>query len=384
MIISIFTTLIINPAYADGWFYQTQLTSNVEADNNKRLDSDDEQGSVGAIARVDIKLSNVTEISDVYVRGALRSERYDSSDDDVRNTDDQLLYAGGRWDGERSQLKVDGEFLRQSTQFTELTDSGITDNANRRVDKSISSQYSYAVLEDTQIFAGASYSEVDFPNATPVDLTEYTVEGVNAGVVYYIDELNYLTFSVFNSDYEADTFVSDVESTGGSIRYDKSVNELWKGYAGFGYRKSNFKNESSGSIVRDDDTGSTYEIGVSREDEVSVFSVDVASFLEPSSDGDVNERTEVNFGYQRSFSDRLSSRIDLDWFEDKSVNDSLSNDREYWALSLGLDYRFTTQWYITGQVRHRDSDEDNDTDSSDADSDAVIIGIRYAGHNNRI
>lgn len=376
--------LLINVAHAGEWYYQTTASSNMEADSNKRLRSEDEKGVVGVNARVDIKLSNVTEISEVYVRGALRSVRYDGDDERGVDTDDQLLYAGGRWDGERSRLTIDGEFLRQSSQFTELQDTGFFEDVNRRVDKSISSQYSYTVLEDTQVFAGASYTEVDFPNSIPASLTEYSVESVNTGIVYNFDELNYVTLSLFNSNYEADTFVSDVETNGGNVRYDKTFNELWRGYAQVGYRKSNFKNEMLGMTVRDDDTGASYEVGATKQTQVSSMSIEASNSLEPSADGDVNERTGVSFGYRRSFSDRLSSRVDLSWFEDESVNNDQDSDREFWTLSLGADYQLARKWYLTGQVRHRDQKVDNDDNSTNADSDAVIIGIRYSGQNNRI
>ncbi|MFK7794683.1 MAG: hypothetical protein AB8B89_04980 [Gammaproteobacteria bacterium] len=375
---------LINIVHAGEWYYQTTASSNVEADSNKRLRSEDEESVLGVNARIDIKLSNVTEISEVYVRGALRSVRYDGDDDRGVDTDDQLLYAGGRWDGERSQLTIDGEFLRQSSQFTELEDSGFFEDVNRRVDKSISSQYSYTLLEDTQVFAGASYREVDFPNSIPVSLTEYSIESVNAGIVYNFDPLNSVTLNVFNSNYEADTFVSDVETNGGSIRYDKTINELWQGYAQIGYRKSNFKNEVLGVTVRDDDTGASYDVGATRQTQVSTMSVEASNSLEPSADGDVNERTEISFAYRRSFNDRLSGRVNLAWFEDESVNNDQDSDREFWTISLGTDYRLTQKWFLTGQLRHRDQKIDNDVDSTNADSDAVIIGIRYNGQNNRI
>ncbi len=375
---------ILNVAHAGEWYYQTTASSTVEADSNKRLRSEDEKGVLGINSRVDIKLSNVTEISEVYIRGALRSVRYDGDDDRGVDTDDQLLYAGGRWDGERSRLTIDGEFLRQSSQFTELQDTGFFEDINRRVDKSISTQYSYTVLEDTQVFVGANYTEVDFPNSIPLTLTEYSVEGANAGIVHNFDDLNSVTFSVFNSNYEADTFVSDVETNGTNIRYDKTINELWRGYTQVGYRKSNFKNQTTGMIVRDDDTGASYDIGATRQSQVSTLSIEASNSLEPSADGDVNERTEISFAYQRSFSDRFSSRVDLDWFEDESVNNDQDSDREYWTISLGADYRLAQKWYLTGQVRHRDQKIDNQIDDTNADSDAVIIGIRYSGQNNRI
>ncbi|MDW3094299.1 MAG: hypothetical protein R8G33_01370 [Gammaproteobacteria bacterium] len=376
---------IVIPARADGWFYQTSMSTNLEADDNKRLRSENEKGVVGANAKVDIKLSNVTEISEVYVRGALRSVRYDGDDDRAADTDDQLLYAGGRWDGERSQLSVDGEFLRQSSQFTELTDTGFLEDANRRVDKSLSSQYSYIVREDTQIFVGGSYTEVDFPNSIPVSLTEYSVEGLNAGVQHNFDALNYVTLNIFSSDYEADNSSdNEVNTIGSNIRYNTSFTELWQGYAQLGYRKSNFKNQISGSIVRNDDTGVSYDFGATRNDEVSRFNVDFSNSLEPSADGDVNERTEVNFTYNRQFSSRISSRVGLKWFEDESINNNQEEEREYWQLSLGADYRLTPKWYVTSQVRHRDTKTDNDINSTSAESDAVIIGIRFQGQENRI
>jgi hypothetical protein len=374
----------VSVTHAGEWYYQTTVTSDFVGDDNLRLRTEDEKGTVGADARVDIKLSNVTEISEVYVRGALRSVRYDGGDDRGADTDDQLLYAGGHWDGERSRLTIDGEFLRQSSLYTELEDTGFLEDTQRRVDKSLSSQYNYTVIEDTQVFAGATYKEVEFPNGVPVSLTEYSVDSVNTGIVHNFDSLNYVTLSLIHSNYEADTFVSDVETNGANIRYDKTIDELWSGYAQMGYRKSNFKNEEFGMIVRDDDTGNTYDVGVTRQSEISTFAIEASNSIEPSADGDVNERTAVRFNYRRSFSDRFSSDVDLYWFEDESINNDQEEDREYWTLSIGADYRLAQKWYLTGQARHRDQQFDNDIDSTDAESNAVIIGIKYSGQNNRI
>lgn len=369
---------------AGEWYSQTTFNSRVEADSNKRLRSDNEKGVAGADARLDIKLSNVTEISEVYVRGALRSVRYDGSDERGVDTDDQLLYAGGRWTGERSQLTLDGEYLRQSSQFTELQDTGFFEDVNRRVDKELSSQYSYVLMENTQLFVGGNYREVEFPNTIPVSLTEFSIQGVNVGVVHDFNELNSVTLSVYHSDYEADTFTSDVETNGANIRYDKVINEIWSGHVGAGYRKSNFKRAPLGIITRDDSTGGTYEVGVVRELQRSTFNAELTNTLEPSADGDVNERTDIRFGYRRALSSRLTTSADLHWFEDESVNNNTDADREYWTISLGADYRLTPHWYVTGQFRHREQEIESSTDTVDADSDAVMIGVRYQGNRKRI
>ncbi len=378
--------LLVDYVQADGWFYQSTFSSTVEADDNRRLRRDDEKGVVGINARTDIKISNVTEISEVYVRGALSSVRYDGGDDRAIDSDDQLLFAGGQWNGERSQFSVDAEYLGRSTQLTELEDTGFLEVVDRRVDKSISPQYVYILNESLQLFVGGNYTEVDFPNSIPVNLTEYSVKGANAGAVYALDELNSITVSAFNSKYDADTFSNKVETTGANIRYDKTFTELWNGYAELGYRKSNFKNRQSGQVVRDDDTGESYQVGVTRNSEISELSLSASNELQPSADGDVNERTEINMDYKRSFTSRLTGSVNFNWFEDESINNDTEEDREYWSLSFNGDFRLTEQWYLTGQLRHREQkfDDDSNAGRSSAESDAVIIGVRFNGKNNRI
>lgn len=376
-------TVFSNNLLASGWYRQTTISTQIEADDNKRLRSENEKGVVGANARVDIKLSNVTEISEVYIRGALRSIRYDGDDDRAVDTDDQLLFAGGRWNGERSQFNIDGEFTRQSSQFTEFDDSGFFDEVNRRVDKSLNSRYLYTLTEKSQVFIGGNYTEVDFPNSVPVSLTEYSVEGVNAGVVYTFNEKNSVTLTAFNSNYEADPSTREVETTGGNIRYDKVLNEIWSSYIGVGARKSNFKNESQTTTVRDDDTGSSFELGATRAAEKSTLSFSAQNSLEPSADGDVNERTELNFDYLRPITSRLSTRFTLNWFKDESINNDAEEDREFWTAAIFANYRVTPKWYLTGQIRHREQQTDSDIDNRDAESDAVIIGVRYNGNNER-
>ena len=378
--------LCIQSVKADGWFYQATLSSNVEADDNRRLRTDDEKGVVGINARGGLNLSHESEVSKIYVRGVLSSVRYDGGDDRAVDSDDQLLYTGAEWIGERSRFTIDGEYLRRSTQLTELEDTGFLEDVERREDISVSPQISYIISEKTQAFVGANYIEVDFPNATPVSLTEYSVQGANAGVVYNFDPHNSITVSAFTSEYDADTFSNEVNTTGGNVRYDKTVNELWSGYAQVGYRKSNFKNRVNGIDVRDDDSGESYEFGIMRVTDVSTLNLSVSNELQPSADGDVNERLDLGLSYSQSISPRLTAGVRFNWFEDESINNDAEEDREYWTLSFNGDFRLTEQWYITGQLRHREQmfDREGVSGSERAESDAVIIGVRFNGNKNRI
>ena len=376
----LFMYLSVNSVFAGNWFYQTTLSSQIEGDDNKRLRSSDEKGVVGVELRATVQLTRKTENSDIYVRGGLSSDRYDGDDDSGLDSDDQYLYAGGNWRGERSEFSIDGEFRRESSLLTELEDTGLFEDVERRVTKSISPQYEFNLFENTQLTTGLSYIDVEFPNSIPVSLTEYDFKSANVGISHDLTERSTVSLNVFHSIYEADTFDNDVDTTGANLRYSKTINETWFAYGGVGYRESKFKNVVAGTTVRDDDTGALYEAGVVRQSETSRLELSLSNELQPSASGNINERDEYRLDYRRMITERWTGGLNFLFLENQSVNSNNdSNDREYWSGELFGEYRLTPYWYLTGRYRHRDQEFDNSIGSADADSDAVIFGIRYSG-----
>ena len=379
--------LSINTALADTWFYKPIFHLEGLGETNRQLRTSDEKGTAGGEGRAGVQLSSKSETSELFVRGILHSERYDGGDERGRDSDDQLFYAGGNWRGERSSFSMNGQYLRQSTSITELEDTGNVQSDDRKVTTRLAPQFNYSLFEDIQVFAGLNYTDVEFPNATPVNTTEYDVKGGNGGVVYTIDELNSITFTGYYSEYEADTFTSDVDSVGGNIRYNKTFNERWQGYVGLGYRKSNYKFiNNMNNIERDSDTGETYELGFTyQKSELERLTFRVVNQLQPSSSGNVNDRLEFRSSYRKQLSPRITGVANLLWLENESVNDDSGNDnREYWQSIIGLDYRLTEMWSLTGRYRHREQEYVDRANSSKADSDAILIGIRFNGRDKRI
>lgn len=388
IIILLFVLVLnINPSFADVWTYEPLFSAEGVGDDNQNLREDDEKGTVGIRARGGVQLKRRADASDIYVRGILDSRRYDGGDNRGRDTDDQLLYSGGSWRTERSQFSLNGNYLRQSTSITQFADTGNVRSDEREITRTISPGYSYTLFEDTQIFVGARYTDVRFPNGDPVGLLEYNVISANAGVTYTIDELNSLTMTGYYQDQEVHKSPDTTESIGGAIRYNRTLNERWRTYAGFGYRKSNFKTTNNiGNIERDSDTGPIYEGGITYEQsEVESFNFSVTKALEPSARGNVNDRLTFETEYRKKLSPRLSGVAEFLWAENENVNDdNQNNNREFWRSNVGLDYRLTEKWFLTGRYRHRYQkfiDRDN---SSGADSDAILIGIRFNGQEKRI
>jgi opacity protein-like surface antigen len=321
------------------------------------------------------------------VRGILNSRRYDGGEERGRDTDDQLFYSGGSWRTERSQFSIDGDYLRQSTSITEFEDTGNVRSDERKITRSIRPRYSYSLFEDIRLFVGAGYRDVRFPNGDPVNFDEFDVISGNAGVTYIIDELNSFTMTGYYQDQEVHKSPDATESVGGAIRYNRTLNERWRTFAGFGYRKSNFKTaNNTGNIERDSDTGPIYEGGITYEQsEVETFNFSVTRALEPSVRGNVNDRLTFRANYSKQLSPRLTGVAEFFWLENESVNDdNQSDNREAWRSNIGFNYKLTEKWSLTSRYRHRYQkylDRDN---SSGADSDAILFGIRFNGQEKRI
>ena len=315
LLLSLYVFVVVfypSAIFADSWFYQPIFSAQGNGETNRQLRSSDEKGTAGIDGRAGVKLSRKSENTELFLSGIFHSQRYDGSEDRGQDSDNQLFYSGGNWIGERARFSMNGEYLRQATSITELEDTGFVETNDRRVTRSLAPEFSYILFEDTQVFVGGSYTDVEFPNTTPVSLTEYELKGGNAGIVYSFDELNSITFSGFYSDYEAQTFVSDVESSGGSIRYNKIFNEQWEAYVGLGFRKSNFKFINNlENVERDSDTGETYELGATYEkSELERFNFSLVNELQPSASGNVNDRLSFRVDYIKQLSPRVNGVID--------------------------------------------------------------------------
>lgn len=366
-------------SFAGNWFYQSTISGRVEGDDNRQLTSDDEQGTVGVDLSSTFDLRRRTETSQVGFQARLRSARYDGEQENsALDTDDQEFRLNGLWLFPRTQLSLDGSFVRRSTALTELEDSGILTDIERRVTKSISPQITYNLFEDTQVFAGANYTDVEFPNAVPVSLNEFNNKGINSGITHSINEKSSVTLSASYSEFEGETLGNDIDSININSRYNRQFTEKWSGFAGIGYRKSNFSNEFAGITTRSSDTGSLYELGVTRQAENYTLDASVRNDLQPSSSGTVNETTRLDVMASKPFSEKLSGSVRFSWIDQDSVDNTVSeNDREFWSLSVLSQYQLTTNWFLTGEYRHREQEFDTLSEARDAESDAVIFGFRY-------
>ena len=149
----------------------------------------------------------------------------------------------------------------------------------------------------------------------------------------------------------------------------------------WGYRKSNFTNEVNAIAVRNSDTGSLYEAGITRDSEQLTMDIFIRNDLQPSASGTVNETTRFEFLASRPFSERITGSLRISWLDQNSVDNTISNnDREFWSLSLNGQYQLTTNWSLTGEYRHREQEFDTLGSTRDAESDAVIFGFRYRGN----
>ena len=138
---------------AGNWFYQTTISGRVEGDDNRQLSADDEQGTVGVDLSSTFDISRRTETSSVNVQARLRSARYDGEQEDsALDTDDQELRLNGQWLIPRGQLSLNGSFVRRSSVLTELEDSGVLTDVERRVTKSIAPQFNYVYSKIHKFF----------------------------------------------------------------------------------------------------------------------------------------------------------------------------------------------------------------------------------------
>lgn len=128
------------------------------------------------------------------------------------------------------------------------------------------------------------------------------------------------------------------------------------------------------SDVDESSSGLAINASIEQALETLDWSVSYSRSLSPQADGDLNERDDLQVRLRQEFSQRLSGTLDGRYYEDGAVGDSGQNERKFFRLAAGLNWRLDRNWTLGGRYQFR-RNENSVGDA--AESNAVFITLTY-------
>ena len=380
------------PAAAQQWHVAPELEVGAQHVQNPRLDETDDSSTIdGGILNLAVALRRNTQTSSMLVRPRVEVERY--SGDSNEDSEAYYIDFNGERRWQRSEWRLRGNYRQQQVLRGEGTDPEIdeegigdedvtgTGRVLVRRQRDMWRLYPGASLNLTQRTAlriDLNYLNVQYDNQTIGEAIDYTSGVATAALVRRLTPDSNVQFSIFGRTYQPDDdTLSETESIGVRIRYNKKVSDVSTFFIDFGAQDA----EIEAASIADEDVSATsvlWNVGYSRRFERTRWRFAVGQSVTPSGSGSMVERQL----YRAIVSHQLRPRWTIDAsavFQNTNSlgvsEDSDSDERDYLEIGATLGYQLSRKWVLEGSYDY--TYQDFADTSGDADRHEFLLSFVY-------
>lgn len=257
-----------------------------------------------------------------------------------QDRNDPSVNLGWSHDYETGQFSVKGLFNTQSTQVSELTDSGLIEGDNTRNNRSVSVNWINNLSERTSLTLGSKTTDVSFSGLTTSGLVDYLNESLSSSLNYVISEKLQTSISLSNSRYSPkNASNTDSETNSANIGMTWNTAEKLNISASIGSNETQRGNSPKNGSWK---ASLTSQYTTSRTN----TSFNLSRRQSPSSLGSVNESNQLSVNWSYSLSERDNIAIALSSVKNLTINSTKTS--QYSAsytkeLSLSWDFRLNAK-----------------------------------------
>jgi hypothetical protein len=379
LLVAVLSTILLTvSSQASEYALDYSVRGRAEYNDNILLRSDEKIDISGGKITVPATLTTRSERMESSLMGELASAKFNESGYD---SDDQNLQGKSKYQLERGEVAGHAGYQRSSTRTTAFLDTGVVGLSATRVEEAtVGGSSNYMFTEKNGIVLGADYSDLNYDSPFYRDYDD--ISG-NAGWQHQWTERTRLRLQGIASRYENDADIQVTsDSLGAQVGFDSSLSEQLSVFLLAGWVNVNTDYSTSSYIGSpEDDSSDVFQMNgsLNYRQERYQLNAQVRSGTRPSGGGTLQQTDQLNLNYRYTVSERSRFNLGLVAGLNRSLDDQISNERDYARASVRLDYRFSQSWYVEGTYIY--SYQDRDRDDSFADTNQVF-GSAYSSQIN--
>ncbi len=363
------------------------VEGSAEYNDNIALRTEDIIDISGGSISLPVTLTSRSERLKSSLMGELTSSKYSESGYD---SDDQNLQGDTRYQLERGELTGNAGYKRDSTRNTAFLDTGVVGlNATRVEEATIGGSGDYMFTEKNGIVAGADYMDLNYDSPL---YDNYDYIAGNVGWQHQWTERTLLRLQGIANRYQNDADLQQTsDSLGAQVGFNSQLSEPLRIFllAGWVNVETDYSTNSSIALPENESSDVFQMNGsLNYRQERYELSAAVRSGTRPSGNGNLGKTNQLDLNYRYYVSERSRFDLGLVGGRDSTLNENVSNDRDYARVKLRLDYRIAQSWYVAGAYMFSYQDRENDggfvnadqTDGS-ADSNQINISLIFQPEN---
>ena len=256
-------------------------------------------------------------------------------------------------------------FVRQDATTSEFDESGLTNIDGDRLTYSANASVNHQVNRSNNLIFSTNVTTVDFTETTP-SLTPYFDANARLAWKHMMTRRTDATVSGSLGYYNADN-LEDTESW--IFRSNVDVAHRWtKRLTVTGGLGANFV-RTSRTTGSEDNSGFSGNVGLNYRRKQTTIRLNLSHSLDPSSTGELENRTSASIGFIRKITRRSTFAVDASFGMQRSF-DSSDNSRETLSISPLYTYMPARNWQTSLGYTYRYS---HDTES--AQSHKVFMSV---------
>ncbi len=375
---------------ADEWSLTPSVQLRNQYDDNIFLSVDDPVSTWGGSLSPLIDLRKRTTTGFLGVGARLIFDRY--AEDEIRDTNLQLLTFSGRSNTRLSRYDLTGSYRRDTTIATVSAapedddddigqavdapdvDASLVETQIRRSRLSLRPQWTYSLTRLTSLKLSYSLNSTTYSDDAGTSLEDYRRYRISAAITHRLTQGDQLSVNVGAGTYKSPDRGSETDDYSLSVGLSHNYSPLLRGNVTVGVRSST----TTFNDVEDDSTGGSLTASlVKKSTELTTYRFQAGRNLYPSGAGTLVLSDQLQARVLRQITPLLSFSLIAHGYKNRSPDFfSGSVDRLYYDLEPGFRYSLTRLWSIDGSYRYRWQEYDTQADS--ADSNAVFLAINYA------
>lgn len=328
-------------------------------ESNSRYSATNKQAISQTTLTPRYSLSSNNGANQWHTNASLRMVR--TSDQNIRqDRNDPSLNLGWTHNYETGQFSVTGLANDQSTQISELTDSGLISGDNTKKTRTASLNWSNSLTDRTTLSIGGSATKATFDGATTTGLENYKSESSNAKLSYSLSGQTEVFTQLGYS-------LQKPENTNDTSKF-KSIN------LGFSYTVSEKINATVSAGANETESGGSNSQGWQASISSNYATLYTSTQLSlshgqsPSSTGSFSESNQIAFGWSYSLTERDKIKLNVSWLENLSANDNQTK-----RVSATYSNELSISWDFSLSASHN-TREDKLTNVS---SNSIMANIIY-------
>lgn len=369
--------LLATPLMAAKWYIEPSASVRFGYEDNVRLTTGDEEDAFSTYLDIMAPFGYRTEVSDVNLSAQIHSRRFDGLSD--LDTDDQILGLDAVFRSTRNIFSLQGSYTRNSTLTSELETTGLVQTSKRRIGVNLSPSWTLVLTERTSLQLGYHHTDVSYEDADLTALTDYRYGRATVGLAYRLSERTELHGNLAGSRYDASDTDTEFEAYQFQIGLSRNLSERLSVTASVGYAhtESQYPDAGGNEETSSEDTV-LLDLRVKRIAETQSVEGFISASESPSSRGRMLRKNAVGVSWLLNLSPRTFFTFRGEVYENTSAGglDDDSDDRLYYFLEPGLNWRATNWWTISSAYRYRNQEYTNSTEGA-AEASAVFVTISY-------